>query len=163
MKLHYDVCSFVSGFDIVNLQTKLKISLNYWLVIFWGQEIGTMAVRTTLAILPLFLKSSCWLISFIFWIFSLFTIQMLSAFPVSYTLETSYPIPSLCFYEGVPLPTNPLLPASPGIPLHWLIYWLLPTTGAGIWMGALFVPRFIWFLYRTLVSVLQELSAFSYD
>ena len=29
-----------------------------------------------------------------------------------------YP-PSPCFYEAAPLHTHPLLPLSPGIPLHW--------------------------------------------
>jgi hypothetical protein len=30
--------------------------------------------------------------------------------------------PSPCFYEGVPLPTHPLPPTQPSIPLHWGIY-----------------------------------------
>jgi hypothetical protein len=33
---------------------------------------------------------------------------MLSPFLIS-PLKTLYPLPSLCFYEGAPLPTHPLL------------------------------------------------------
>jgi hypothetical protein len=72
-----------------------------------------MAVRTTLAILPLFLKPSSWLISFNFWIFSLFTFQMLSTFPVSYTLETPYPIPS----HSVSMRVFPYLPIHSCLPV----------------------------------------------
>jgi hypothetical protein len=46
---------------------------------------------------------------FFYWIFSLFTFQMLFPFPVSLT-------PSPCFYEGVPPPTCPLPPPCPGFP-----------------------------------------------
>jgi hypothetical protein len=48
-----------------------------------------------------------------YWIFSLFTSQMLSPFPV---------FPSSCFYEGVPPPTQPLPPPRSRIPLQWGIY-----------------------------------------
>jgi hypothetical protein len=55
---------------------------------------------------------------FFYWIFSLFTFQMLSPFQVT---PQKPPFPSLspCFYEGVPPPTHPLPPPHPGIPLYW--------------------------------------------
>ena len=44
---------------------------------------------------------------------------MLSPFPIS-PPEIPYPItPSSYFYEGVTLPTHPLPPPCPHIPLHW--------------------------------------------
>ena len=54
---------------------------------------------------------------FFYWIFSLFTFQMLSPFPVSIPPRNtlSHP-PSPCFYEGVPPPTHPLLPPHPWFP-----------------------------------------------
>ena len=54
-----------------------------------------------------------------YWIFSLFTFQMLTPFPVSPKGNPLFHQPSSCFYEGVPPPTHPLLPPHPGIPLHW--------------------------------------------
>jgi hypothetical protein len=65
------------------------------------------------------------LVGFLFisnWIFYLFTVQMLSSFPIPPSaLETSYPIPpppaSMRVYPH--LPTHPLLPPCPHIPLHW--------------------------------------------
>jgi hypothetical protein len=53
-----------------------------------------------------------------YWIFSLFTSQMLSPFPVS-LLETPYPtIPPLLLW-GCSSTLLPLLLPCPGIPLHW--------------------------------------------
>jgi hypothetical protein len=51
------------------------------------------------------------------WIFSLFTFQMLSPFPVPPTQTFYSPFP--CFCKSVPRPTHPLPPFRPGIPLHW--------------------------------------------
>jgi hypothetical protein len=51
---------------------------------------------------------------FFFWMFSLFTFQILSPFLVS--LPPRNPLshlPSPCFYEGVPTPTHPLPPPRP--------------------------------------------------
>jgi hypothetical protein len=53
--------------------------------------------------------------SFVLWVFSLFTFQMLSL-PSPNPLS---PSPSSCFCEGVFSPTCPLLPPCPCIPLHW--------------------------------------------
>ena len=54
-----------------------------------------------------------------YWLFYLFTFQMLSPFLVS-PPQTPYPIPlAPCLYEGASLPTHPLLPYHPSIPLHW--------------------------------------------
>jgi hypothetical protein len=44
----------------------------------------------------------------IYWIFSLFTFQMLSPL---LPLKPSIPSPLPCFYEGVPPPTHTLLPS----------------------------------------------------
>jgi hypothetical protein len=55
---------------------------------------------------------------YFYWIFSLFTFQMLSPFLVPPWVSLSHP-PCPCFYEGVPPPTNPLLHPHPGFPLHW--------------------------------------------
>jgi hypothetical protein len=54
---------------------------------------------------------------FFYGIFSLFKFQMLSPFLFS-PLETPYPIPLPCFFEGDTPPTHPLLPYLLGIPLH---------------------------------------------
>ena len=43
---------------------------------------------------------------------------MLSPFPV-FPLQIPYPIPSSCFYEGIPLPIHPLPLHFPSIPLLW--------------------------------------------
>ena len=53
-----------------------------------------------------------------YWLFSLFTFQMLSSFPVS-LLQT--PCPSHCFYESAPAPIHPLPPHHHSIPLCWSI------------------------------------------
>jgi hypothetical protein len=51
---------------------------------------------------------------FFFWIFSLFTFQMLSPFLVTLPPESTLLHPlSPCFYEGVPSPTHPLPPPRP--------------------------------------------------
>ena len=42
---------------------------------------------------------------FFYWLFYLFTFQMLSSFPVS-PLKTPFPSPSPCLYEGSPPPTQ---------------------------------------------------------
>ena len=55
---------------------------------------------------------------FFYWIFYLFTFQMLSPFPVSH-LQIPYLSPLPHFYEGAPLPTHPLQPHHPSTPLHW--------------------------------------------
>jgi len=43
---------------------------------------------------------------------------MLYLFPVS-PLQAPYPIPSPCFYEGAPPPSQACPTYHPGIPLHW--------------------------------------------
>jgi hypothetical protein len=55
-----------------------------------------------------------------YWLFYLFTFQMLFPFQVSFHSPLSS-VPSPCFYEGAPLPTHPLLPQQPSIPLSWVI------------------------------------------
>jgi hypothetical protein len=54
-----------------------------------------------------------------YWIFYLFTFQVLSLFPISPLELSPSNLPSPCFYEGVPPPTYTLPPHHPGIPLHW--------------------------------------------
>jgi hypothetical protein len=56
---------------------------------------------------------------FFYWIFSLFTFQMLSFFLVSLS-EIPYPMLPLPASMRMPHPpTYPLLPPCPGIPVHW--------------------------------------------
>ena len=61
-------------------------------------------------ILLLFLRRLfSFLLTFFNWIFSLFTFQMLSPFPVYPPPKNTLPhSPSPCFYVGVPPPTHPL-------------------------------------------------------
>jgi hypothetical protein len=60
-------------------------------------------------------QASC---NLFYWLFYLFTFQMLSLFQVSlHNPPLTYP--SLCFYEGAPQLTHPLSAHCPGIPLHW--------------------------------------------
>jgi hypothetical protein len=61
---------------------------------------------------------------YFYWIFSLFTFQMLSPFPVSlHPRNTLSHPPSPYFYEGVHSPT-PTLTSLPLISPHWGIYWV---------------------------------------
>ena len=54
---------------------------------------------------------------FFYWIFSLFTFQMLSPFPVSLPPGNTLSHPhSPSFYESIPLPTHPLVPPRPQFP-----------------------------------------------
>jgi hypothetical protein len=55
-----------------------------------------------------------------YWLFYLFTFQLLSPFPVS-PLQTPIPCPSPCLWEGAPPFTHPLLPQYPSVPLPWFI------------------------------------------
>ena len=56
-----------------------------------------------------------------YWIFYLFTFQMLTGFPISHP-EIPYTINLFSSSMRVlPQPTHPLLPPYPGIPLHWSI------------------------------------------
>ena len=55
-----------------------------------------------------------------FWLFNLFTFQMLAPFPIS-PLQTLYPLPFPCLYEGAPPLTHPFLPQTPSVPLSWVI------------------------------------------
>jgi hypothetical protein len=64
---------------------------------------------------------------YFYWIFSLFTFQMLSPFPVSPAPGNPWSLPSFpCFHEGVPQPTHPLPPSHPRICPYWVIYWVFP-------------------------------------
>ena len=53
-----------------------------------------------------------------YWIFSLFTYQMLSSFSVSPHGNSLSHLPFPCFYEVVPPPTDSH-PPCPGLLLHW--------------------------------------------
>jgi hypothetical protein len=60
-------------------------------------------------------KSDYYFFKNFYWLFYLFTFQVLSPFLIS-PPKTPYPIsPPPFFYEGA----LPLLPHHPGIPLHW--------------------------------------------
>jgi hypothetical protein len=67
----------------------------------------------------------CFLI--FYWIFSLFTFQMLTPFLVSHPKKTLTSPPSPCFYEGAPPSTHPPTPASPP--------WHSPTLGHQAFTG----------------------------
>jgi hypothetical protein len=59
-----------------------------------------------------------------YWIFSLFTFQILSPLPFSNPpVNTLYHPLSPCFYKGEPPVTHPLLLPCPHIPLNWDTYW----------------------------------------
>jgi hypothetical protein len=84
----------------------------------------------------LFSKQNCWIIHiglgvlgqslqlpsfflsflFIYWILIYLHFKPFPRFPSGNPL--SHP-PTPCFYEGDPLPTQPLQPSHPDIPLHW--------------------------------------------
>jgi hypothetical protein len=62
----------------------------------------------------------CWTL---FFLVGYFIYLHFKYYPLSWSHTPKSPIPSPfpCFYEGVPPPTHPLIPPSPGIPLHWSI------------------------------------------
>jgi hypothetical protein len=65
------------------------------------------------------LKKKITVFLFFYWIFSLFTFQMLFPFLVLHLQKPSILSPLPCFYEGLPSPIYSLPPPHPGIPLHW--------------------------------------------
>jgi hypothetical protein len=98
---------------VLALTTVLKIHLHCACVLF--------LFHIVLSSFPFsFIYSFTVLFFFLIWIFYLFTFQMLSPFLVS-PLETPFPIPLPCFYEGAPThsPNHSLPPHHPGIPPHW--------------------------------------------
>ena len=67
------------------------------------------------------LKTSCFFFHF-FFIMHSFTSQMISLFQVTPPQAASHILPllpTLCLYEGAPLPTHSLLLHPSNIPLHW--------------------------------------------
>ena len=59
------------------------------------------------------------IIKFFYWLFYIFTFQILSPFPVS-PLELPHPSPFLlCLFESAPPTTDPFRPHCSSIPLHW--------------------------------------------
>ena len=79
-----------------------------WHDSLWDYAISTQGAFPPQLDLP---GHTIFLFLFLFyWIFSLFTFQMLSLFPVPPSFRIS---PSSCFYEGVPPPTHSLLTPWP--------------------------------------------------
>jgi hypothetical protein len=65
-------------------------------------------------------KISC-LFSYFYWLFYLFTFQVLSPFPVS-PPQAPMPSPSThCLYESAPPPAHTLEPQYFSVPHHWVI------------------------------------------
>jgi hypothetical protein len=56
-----------------------------------------------------------------YWLFYLFTFQMLSSFPISPPQAPYHLSPSPCLYEGAPPPAHPTLLQCLSISLPWLI------------------------------------------
>jgi len=90
----------------------------------------------------------------IYWIFYLFTFQMLPPDPVSLQKRPSH-LPSPCFYEGAPPPTHSLLLPCSGIPFNWGIkpsqgpfLLLMPEKAISVTYAALLhMGHFMWTLW----------------
>ena len=93
-----------------------------------GSSVMWSPMRADLLILWVFLKKIFLMFTnfivqiinpffFYYWIFSLFTFQMLSPFLISLPLRNTLSYPPLpCFFEGVPPPSHPLPPPHPQFP-----------------------------------------------
>jgi hypothetical protein len=66
-------------------------------------------------------ENSVIIFSFFYFLLDIFFIYISKVIPFSHSSLKKPPIPSpsLCFYEGAPSPTQPLLPPCPQISLHW--------------------------------------------